>query len=53
MPKTKIKPILNQEPVILASQKDKEIFFNTILNPPKPGSRLINAAKRYQQFYGH
>lgn len=53
MPKTKIKPNMGQEPVILASKRDKEIFFNAISDPLKPGNRLVKAAKRYQQLYSH
>jgi len=51
MQKPKIKT--EQESVILASKKDQKIFFTAILNPLKPGSRLVKAAKRYQQLYNH
>lgn len=53
MSKPKIKTKTEQEPVILASKGDQEIFFDAILNPLKPGSRLVKAAKRYQQLYNH
>ena len=32
---------------ILASKKDRKIFFDAIINPPKPNKNLIGAAKKY------
>ncbi|RYE22699.1 MAG: DUF1778 domain-containing protein [Sphingobacteriaceae bacterium] len=51
MQKPKIRT--EQESVILTSKKDQEVFFTAILNPLKPSSRLVKAAKRYQQLYNH
>lgn len=41
------KKIINDEEQILASQKDKEIFFNAILSDVKPSEKLIQASKKY------
>ena len=35
---------------ILASEKDREIFFNAITNPSGPNAKLRYAAKRYKAF---
>ena len=34
---------------ILASKRDKEIFFNELLNPSKPNKALKEAAVRYKE----
>jgi len=34
---------------ILASAKDREVFFTALLNPKKPNSRLKAAADRYHK----
>ena len=39
---------LKQSNDILKSQKDKDIFFDTILNPKEPSEILIKAAKKYK-----
>ncbi len=36
-----------KDKVILASKKDKKIFFAALINPPKPNKALIKAAKDY------
>jgi len=41
--------IIAQHNMILASQKDQEIFFDNIVNPPKPNANLKQAFKNYQQ----
>lgn len=41
--------ILEQHSAILASLKDKEVFFNNVINPPKPNESLKKAFKNYQQ----
>jgi len=47
----KAKAIVEQHQVLLASEKDRVIFFDAIMNPPKPGKRLLQAAERYRQLY--
>lgn len=47
----KAKAIVEQHQVLLASEKDKAIFFDAIMNPPAPGKRLLQAAERYCQVY--
>lgn len=41
--------IIEHHQTILASQKDRQIFFDSIINPPKPNENLKNALKHYQQ----
>ena len=45
--KMKALEIVKEHENILASERDAEIFFNAILNPPKPGKKLKDAAKNY------
>lgn len=33
---------------ILKSQKDKDVFFDALLNPKEPNAKLIEAAKEYK-----
>lgn len=49
----KAKSIVEQHQILLASKKDKEVFFDAIMNPPTPGKRLLHAAERYRQAYDH
>lgn len=44
---SKAKEIIEERERILASQRDKEIFFDSILNPSKPNSDLISAKEQY------
>ncbi len=44
----KAKSIIEEHNSILATQKDKEIFFNALLHPNKPNAKLQKAAKRYK-----
>ena len=37
-----------EENPILASEKDAEVFFNTIDNPPAPNEALVEAVEQYQ-----
>ena len=37
---------------VLASEKDKSIFFEALVNPPKPNTALTKAAKRYKEQAG-
>jgi len=41
--------IIERHNAILASEKDKHIFFKALVNPPKPNKDLIQAAKSYQK----
>lgn len=41
--------IIDRHNSILASEKDKELFFNAIMNPQKPGETLQKAALRYKE----
>ena len=41
--------IIERHNAILASAKDKQVFFEALANPPKPNRALIRAAKRYQK----
>ncbi|MDP2384997.1 MAG: DUF1778 domain-containing protein [Bacteroidota bacterium] len=45
----KAKAIINQHAAILASKKDKEIFFNALLKPAAPNKKLMEAAVRYKK----
>jgi len=40
--------IIQKSETILASQRDSEIFFNALVNPPKPNEALVSAAKEYK-----
>ncbi|RYZ51237.1 MAG: DUF1778 domain-containing protein [Chitinophagaceae bacterium] len=37
---------------ILASEKDKKIFFDALMNPPKPNPALKRAFKKYNNAVG-
>lgn len=41
--------IIQKSETILASQKDKKIFFDALINPPEPNDALISAAREYQK----
>lgn len=41
--------IIEKHNSILASERDKKIFFETILNPGKPNKKLKEAATRYKK----
>lgn len=45
----KAKEIIEEREKILASQKDKEIFFDSLINPPKPNNALLSAKTAYDQ----
>lgn len=40
--------IIERHNQVLASDRDKAIFFDALLNPPAPNSAMVNAAKRYK-----
>jgi len=35
---------------ILMSKRDKEVFFDAIMNPPEPSENLMRAAQDFKQF---
>ena len=45
----KAKEIIEEREKIIASQKDKEIFFKSLINPPKPNNDLISAKNEYNK----
>ena len=42
--------IIENQNKILKSEKDKEIFFDALINPPASNQRLKKAVKRYNKF---
>jgi uncharacterized protein (DUF1778 family) len=44
--------IIEKQNTILASEKDKAVFFDALKNPPKPNKALIAAQKHYQKHVG-
>ncbi len=40
--------IIKEQSTILASEKDKDIFFEALMNPKEPSAKLIEAAKQYK-----
>ena len=45
----KANAIITHHDMILASLKDQEVFFNNVIDPPKPNAKLKEAFKNYQQ----
>lgn len=43
----KAKEIVSEQEQIIASQHDKEIFFDSLINPPSPNNALQSAKNRY------
>lgn len=43
--------ILDQESVISLSEKDADLVFSLIENPPQPNQNLLSAIKKYQDFF--
>jgi len=41
--------IVERNKLILSSDKDREVFFDTLANPPKPNKVLMEGAKRYNK----
>lgn len=39
----KAKEIIEETERIISSQKDQEVFFNSLINPPRPNKDLITA----------
>jgi len=43
----KAKQIIKEKEAIIASERDSEVFFDAIMNPPKPNNDLISAFEEY------
>ena len=41
--------IIKKREEILSSDKDSEIFFDAVTNPPQPNTELLNAANEYNE----
>jgi len=46
----KANTIIQQHDTILASERDRQIFFDALINPPGPNQKLRDAAERYKLF---
>jgi uncharacterized protein (DUF1778 family) len=45
----KAKEIIEERERIIASQRDKELFFDSLVNPPKPNNDLLSAKDEYDK----
>ena len=41
--------IVQKHNTILASEKDRKVFFELVANPPKPNQELLKAARNYKK----
>lgn len=46
--KKQAQEIVKRHELVIASQRDSEIFFEAILNPEEPNNKLKTAAKKYK-----
>lgn len=46
----KAKAIIEEHNTIIASEKDREIFFNALTDPQGPNKKLQDTAKQYKLF---
>jgi uncharacterized protein (DUF1778 family) len=44
--------IIARHKSLFISERDREVFFAALLNPPKPNSKLLAAAKLYKKSTG-
>ena len=44
----KAKKIISEREKVIATQRDSEIFFSAIVNPPKGNDNLVSAANEYK-----
>ena len=44
----KAKEIVKEREQIIASQRDNELFFDSLVNPPKANNDLLSAANEYK-----
>ncbi len=49
---TRADKIIEEHDKILASKRDREIFFDAMINPPKTNKNLRKAAARYKEVIG-
>jgi len=40
--------IISEHETILLSENDRQVFFDTLINPPKPNERLIRALEQHK-----
>ena len=45
------KEIIEEHEQIISSQKDSDVFFEAIINPPKPNKALRKAAEEYKKLF--
>jgi uncharacterized protein (DUF1778 family) len=48
----KAKEIIDENERILESERDKEVFFEALLNPPVPNQNLLEAKEDYNKLIG-
>ena len=41
--------IVDHHHALLLSERDREVFFSALINPPEPNEKLRQAAERYKQ----
>jgi uncharacterized protein (DUF1778 family) len=41
--------IVEKHDAIIASEKDRKIFFDALIHPPKPNKAMLQAARAYQK----
>jgi uncharacterized protein (DUF1778 family) len=41
--------IISEHQTLLHSQRDRDVFFEALMNPPAPNKKLKAAAKRYKE----
>ena len=46
----KANEIIQEHNTIIASERDREIFFNAFMNPSGPNQKLRETAERYKEF---
>jgi uncharacterized protein (DUF1778 family) len=46
---SKADEIVEKHRSIISSSRDRDLFFDAIMNPPAPGKRLSAAAKKYNK----
>jgi len=46
----KANSIIQEHNTIIASERDREIFFDALMNPKEPNQKLRDIAERYKKF---
>lgn len=46
---SKADEIVEKHRSIVSSKRDQKVFFDAIINPPAPGKKLVDAAKKYNK----